>query len=340
MTTGDRVHTALLAAPGVNAASLANLIDDLGTVGARGVWFAHRPEPLPLAFRLRIASVSLEPVIASNGRPLWPHETFVDARTAQLVLVPEWPREPTDDASTDAVCDWLQTCYAGGAVIAAVARGARLLLRAGLLAPADLPAGWRDTACWYAADAADNRYALHVCGDDERIVTTAGTRASHNDLVAYLVQRLTSRDIMQGFLQHRGPHWMGHAREADAGIAETHALKDPLVRAALRWLDRNLAHTSPATGMAEHIGVTTRTLQRRFREALGESPSNHVQTQRVLRAQGLLMCSDRNMRTVALDVGYRDLAAFRQAFRAQTGQTPSQFRRAHRAPATDMSDCD
>ena len=335
MNAGARVDTALLAVEGVNAASLTNLTDDLRTVGAEGVWFARQPAMLRLPFRVRIVAPTLAPVRMSNGHDVWPQALLDGATDWRLIIVPEWPRDALSDTARHDLCTWLRDCHRSGAVVAAVSRGVRLLVAARLLQPSDLPPDWDSDRPWYANEAADNRHALLVFGDRERIVTTAGTRASHNDLVAYLVQRLTDRATMQGFLRHRGPHWMGHAQEADAGVTETHALSDPMVRAALRWLDRNLAHPSPAVAMARHAGVTARTLQRRFQQALGETPKAYVQSQRVARAQGLLMYTDKTVKRVAEAVGYRDLPTFRRVFRAQTGQSPSEFRRAYRAASRD-----
>ncbi|WP_434042488.1 MULTISPECIES: AraC family transcriptional regulator [Sorangium] len=100
------------------------------------------------------------------------------------------------------------------------------------------------------------------------------------------------------------------------------------IECALRDVSR--ADLSRAAAFA---GATERTLRRRFREETGVTWRAFVTRARVLRAIDLLMSPSASVTRVALDVGFQSLGAFAAAFRAVTGQSPSEFRRtARRSP--------
>ncbi|WP_437753279.1 AraC family transcriptional regulator [Sorangium sp. So ce1389] len=90
---------------------------------------------------------------------------------------------------------------------------------------------------------------------------------------------------------------------------------------------------------AAFAGATERTLRRRFREETGVTWRAFITRARVLRAIDLLTSPGASVTRVALDVGFQSLGAFAAAFRAVTGQTPSEFRRAAGStPATPGDD--
>lgn len=108
--------------------------------------------------------------------------------------------------------------------------------------------------------------------------------------------------------------------------------ESPLVQRAIAHALRDVAGTDLARAAAS-AGTTERTLRRRFREETGLTWRAFITHARVLRALDLLASPDAAVTQVALDVGFQSLGAFAAAFRAVTGQTPSEFRRTARAMA-------
>lgn len=79
--------------------------------------------------------------------------------------------------------------------------------------------------------------------------------------------------------------------------------------------------------LADHAGVTVRTLRRHFARHAGLSPKQLSMSGRILRACSYL--SDRRdipIAQVALKVGFGDQAAFTNAFRHYVGMTPANLR--------------
>lgn len=101
---------------------------------------------------------------------------------------------------------------------------------------------------------------------------------------------------------------------------------DPVVAAAVADLERHL-DSATATSTARRIGVSERTLRRRFVDRLGVSWQDYLRQCRLLRAAALLAEQDRAVIDVATTVGFDSPSSFTRAFRHLLGETPSEYRR-------------
>ncbi len=93
----------------------------------------------------------------------------------------------------------------------------------------------------------------------------------------------------------------------------------------------HLARESIGTGinvpaLARAAGMSTPTLNRRFREILGISPGSFLHQLRISRASGFLRSSPLSITEIALEVGYESPAAFSRAFSRQMHVSPSRYR--------------
>ena len=101
---------------------------------------------------------------------------------------------------------------------------------------------------------------------------------------------------------------------------------DPALAAALTWTRQNL-DTATMGEVAHHVGLSERSLRRRFQAGLGMSWRNYVMQARVLQAMALLAEHGPSVLQVANLVGFDSLSSFNRAFRARTGVTPSAYRK-------------
>jgi AraC-like DNA-binding protein len=101
---------------------------------------------------------------------------------------------------------------------------------------------------------------------------------------------------------------------------------DPVLAVALTWTRQNL-DTATMGGVARHVGLSERSLRRRFEAGLGMSWRNYVMQARVLQAMALLAEHGPSVLHVANAVGFESLSSFNRAFRARTGVTPSAYRK-------------
>jgi AraC-like DNA-binding protein len=106
--------------------------------------------------------------------------------------------------------------------------------------------------------------------------------------------------------------------------------RSPELRRALELTEQRLGDEIRFEDVALDIGLTPRSLARRFAEETGMTWRAALRRMRVLRAIEELAADDTPVTTIALKVGYTSLSAFNAAFRDLTGHTPTDFRASFR----------
>lgn len=116
------------------------------------------------------------------------------------------------------------------------------------------------------------------------------------------------------------------AERAQAGHGWSHAVRDLQVRRALTQMHEHSAHPWTLDELAQHAGLSRTALAERFRDAMGDTPLNHLRVLRMQRAMRLLTETDRKLEAVAAEVGYRDAFSFSKVFKRTVGLSPKAFR--------------
>jgi LacI family transcriptional regulator len=102
---------------------------------------------------------------------------------------------------------------------------------------------------------------------------------------------------------------------------------DPLVADALRYLRDHAGRLIGVPDISSHVGVSRRTLERRFRSALGCSLHDELTRCRLERAKRLLRETDLPAYRVAEAAGFGNIQPMMRLFRRKLGCTPSDWRR-------------
>jgi transcriptional regulator GlxA family with amidase domain len=226
--------------------------------------------------------------------------------------------------------DALRRAARAGTRIASICAGAFILAAAGLLD------GERATTHWAAADHLARRYpgvqvdpdVLYV--DNGQILTSAGAAAGL-DLCLHLIRR------------DHGSAVAAHAArlsvmplERDGGQAQFIVPERPptprgsIMEPVLRWMEENSGRDLTLDDIAAHAGMSTRTLNRRFREQTGTTPLQWLHRTRIRQAQHLLETTAHPVDRIAGQVGFGSPTAFRDRFKRVTGTSPHAYRRAFR----------
>lgn len=243
---------------------------------------------------------------------------------ADTVVVPGYE---SLERPPDAVVDVLVRARRKGRRLASICTGAFALAAAGVLD------GLRVTTHWQHVDELEQSFpALTVERDvlyvDEGDVLTSAGVCCGIDLCLHIVRRdlgaLVANQVARGLVAP--PHRDGGQMQFvptpvpvvdDASLAGTrdwalHRLDQPLT---LRLL-------------AQHAGVSQRTLIRRFAEETGASPLQWLLSARVGRARELLESTQLSIEQVAEACGLGTAANLRLHFRRGLGVTPTAYRRA------------
>lgn len=109
------------------------------------------------------------------------------------------------------------------------------------------------------------------------------------------------------------------------------AIEDEDVAAALRFIR---THAFGPIGVADVLGAVTvsrRSLERRFRAALGRGLGEEICRVRIEKARSLLSGTEMPISQVARNSGFSETKHLSIVFRRETGLTPTEFRRRFRA---------
>lgn len=105
-------------------------------------------------------------------------------------------------------------------------------------------------------------------------------------------------------------------------------LRDRFVGKALTLLHERPDHAWSVDDLAREVGLSRSAFHERFVEFVGHPPMQYLANWRIQLGARLLRESNRNVATIALDVGYDSEAAFSRAFRRMVGMPPAAWRKA------------
>ncbi|MFI7002443.1 GlxA family transcriptional regulator [Nocardia sp. NPDC050175] len=228
----------------------------------------------------------------------------------------------------DEVLDELRAAADRGTRIASICVGAFILAATGLLD------GHRATTHWAAATEFAAHYpaievdpdVLYV--DNGQLLTSAGAAAGI-DLCLHLIRR-----------DHGSAVAADAARlsvvplEREGGQAQFIVHDQPptprgsVLEPVTRWLQDNFAKDLTLDEIAAQAGMSTRTLNRRFREQTGTTPLQWLLRARIRQAQYLLESTAHPVDRIAGQVGFGSPTAFRDRFKRVVGTSPHSYRAA------------
>jgi len=107
---------------------------------------------------------------------------------------------------------------------------------------------------------------------------------------------------------------------------------EPRVAAAIRLMEQRLDSPLTTAAIARRLGISVRTLELLFRQALGIGPGTYYLRLRLQAARRLLLDTRLPMQTVAVRCGFGSLSAFSRIFRRHFAVSPSAYRRTHQSP--------
>ena len=319
---------------GVLASGVAGPIDVLmaaNTLRARQERSAKPRQPL---FAWSVESLDGKPVRTASGQMLDVDARLDPARsTDALILAAPFVDDVVrflDErrAALQPLMAGLRRQHARGALVATFCTGSYLLAEAGLLD------GRRATTHWSKAKEFAKRYPDVALRPAEILteqdgVLCSGAVTSYLNLALRIVEKLAGEDLATRTARHLliATNRISQTAYATPATERDAAHSDRLVERAQHWMQENVRRPARLADLARRLGTTERTLNRRFKQALGEAPLRYLQSLRIETAKTLLETRELSVDAVTVAVGYEDVSAFRQLFKRETGLSPHEYRR-------------
>lgn len=230
---------------------------------------------------------------------------------------------PTPEAT---LARWLRRHHRGIRRVASICTGAFVLGEAGLLD------GRRATTHWHYLDTLRQRFPKALVSDDDlyihdsRIWTSAGI-TSGIDLMLALVEEDHGHSVAMSVAKNLVLFLRRSGRQAQFSQAlkrqerESVRLRD-IAGFVLEHLDKPLA----VQHLAQHAGMSTRTLSRWCKREFDESPAEMVRRLRLEEAQRLLEQTSLPMKAIGAQTGIGDTSTLWRLFARHLGITPAEYR--------------
>jgi AraC family transcriptional regulator, transcriptional activator FtrA len=285
--------------------------------------FGTVPQDLPAHYTFRVCAERPGPLPTTVGYAMLVDAGLAALREADTVVIPGW-QSPGTSVPT-AVIEALRAAHQRGARIAAICTGAFVLAQAGLLDGRRATTHWRHTAQLAAAfpEVKVDPDVLYV--DHGDVATSAGTGAGM-DLCLHLVRSDHGAAYAAQIARNMvlPPHREGSQLQYVPQPAP--ARTDESLAPLLEWATSQLDSLTVGQ-LAEHAGLSSRTLARRFTEQLGTSPGQWLLGRRLDATRVLLEQTNLPVEAIATRVGLASAVNLRRRFWAHLGTTPGAYRR-------------
>ncbi|MFF5229737.1 GlxA family transcriptional regulator [Dactylosporangium sp. NPDC000521] len=282
-------------------------------------------------YRTELISPSGRPIRCDSGLELHSSGSLQRATGPIDTLVVSGGRGHEAAAADPAVVAHVRRLAALARRVASVCTGATVLAAAGLLD------GRRATTHWHYADVLARRFPSvrvdprPIFIRDGRVATSAGV-TSALDLTLALVTEDCGPDLARVVAQALVTYLQRPGNQAQMSVFSAPDPDHVTVRKAVAHVTAHLATTLDTATLARHCGVSARQLHRLFIEHLGMPPGRFVRRTRLDTAARLLSTTGHPIGLIAQWCGFTSLETLRQAFVAQYGVPPSQYRSVSTAP--------
>lgn len=279
---------------------------------------------VPQHYEFEVCTETPGPVQTSAGYAMSVSRGLSALSSADTVIIPGWA--PVEAPLTAGVRRALLRAHARGARLVTICSGVFALARTGLLD------GRSATTHWARAEQLRREFprvrvesdVLYV--DHGDVATSAGAGAGI-DLCLHLVRQ--DHGAAHAALVARHMVMPPHRDGGQAQYVPPPPPEDAL-DGLLEWAGARLGTPLSVGDLAAHLGVSSRTLARRFADRLGTSPGAWLLARRIFEARTLLEETDLSVEAIAARVGLASAVNLRRHFRAQVGTTPGAYRRAFR----------
>lgn len=316
--TKKRLSVAFLLADNFTLSAFANFVDVLRLAADE----ADRSRPIHCEWT--VLSETMNPVRSSCGVKVQPDTRLRNAGNYDYIVLVGGLIQEQSGLSSESMA-FLKAAADQKKPLVGLCTGVFLLYEAGLLE------GYRCCVSWFHHDDFVERFeSVRPVSDQifvvdrDRLTCSGGHGAAH--LAAWLVEKHIGRTAATKSLSIMIINEAMTGENPQPGYQTNLIAKEPLVKKALLRIRQNIESPETIAKMAENLGVTRRKLERAFTADIGISPSKAALRIRLDAAKRMLEETEKTTTQIAISTGFCDASHFINAFKAEIGTTPSDYR--------------
>ncbi|MCC9609161.1 substrate-binding domain-containing protein [Blastopirellula sp. JC732] len=150
--------------------------------------------------------------------------------------------------------------------------------------------------------------------------------AQNSERIGYLAAQLVDQ-LIEGAELPAGPILVPPGQLIVRRSSQFLALEDADVVAAIEFIRDRCHRPITVTDVVDHLQLGRKTLEKRFKNAIGHSIAHEIRLSRMRHAQHLLTSTPLSIVDVAIRSGFDSTSGFIRAFREHTGVTPADYRK-------------
>jgi transcriptional regulator GlxA family with amidase domain len=329
---------------GILASGVAGPIDVFNAANHLSAGGTMRSSSASSRFEWRVESLDGREVKAASGQSIAVDGKIEPRRRADAVLLTapffsDMEEFLAREAQLSSLLSAIRSQHKAGAVMAAYCTGNYLLAEAGLLD------GRAATTHWSKAADFTRRYPRVSLRAQEVLmsqggIVSSGAVTSYFNLAIRLVEMFGGEKLASMTAKALLIDMNRVSQASYAKLLGEHGHTDTLVARAQQRMEATLQHGIQLRELADHLAVSERTLNRRFKQAVGLAPLEYLQRLRIEVAKQLLESKPIEFDEVSQRVGYGDVSTFRQLFKRKTGLTPREYQMRFARPNRSDGDVD
>ncbi len=283
-------------------------------------------------FDVKFVGLSREVKLADGAFTVHIDLTLDQVRRTDLILIPALSGDlSTAIDANQKLVPWIVDQYEKGTEIASLCLGAFLLASTGLLEGKKCSTHWGFTNEFRTMFPTVELVDGGIITEEQGLYSSGGA-ASYWNLLLYLVEKYTDRDTAIQAAKYFAIDIDRSSQSAFTVFTGQKNHEDDEIRAAQEFIETNYTERITIDGLARHLAIGRRSLERRFKTATNNSIAEYIQRVKIEAAKRDFESSRKNVTDVMFDVGYTDTKAFRTVFKRITGLTPIEYRNKYNKP--------
>ena len=281
-------------------------------------------------FSWNTVSITGEPVKTSGGISIATDMSIVNAEEFDVIYLPAFPYQGAlamDEMAKELrpLLDWLVVRWKRGATLVTICTGAFLLAETKLLDGREATTTWWLEKQFHKCYPKVKLNGREMITEQDRLMC-AGAMTSYQNMSVHLIERYATADLAIQCAKAMLIDTSVRAQSPYQNLLMDEVSGDPVVAKAQYWLQNHAKENIDQAAFAQKMGVSQRTLIRRFKAELDLTPLSYLQNIRIETAKQLLENTTLPIIEVTERVGYSDISSFSRLFKQRTGLTPAAYR--------------